>query len=303
MHGYEESGIVRRKGCGTAEAAVRCAALLGILIWSAVGWAQLADAAHHPVAQQASGSEEAGKVYQSAGTKKMAALLEKIYRESDWKSDPNKPAERAVYYHTLLSKGLSFAQEIVVRQEMGAELLRAGESAQAVQAFEDLRRMAAEKKEHLPPAAERSLGEWLAIAYLRLGEQENCQQMHGQKSCIFPLRPEGVHTLPRGARGAVREFTALLEKDGQDAQSRWLLNVAYMQLGRYPQDVPKQWLIPSKLFDSEQAFPEFPDRAMTVGLDITGHAGGRGDGGLRRRRAAGCDGDLVRSPRPDAAVS
>jgi hypothetical protein len=98
--------------------------------------------------------------------------------------------------------------------------------------------------------------------------------MHGQKSCIFPIRGSGVHQLPRGAQGAVREFSALLEKNADDDQARWLLNVAYMQLGRYPQDVPKAWLIPSSLYDSEQDIGDFPDIAMLAGLDVTGHAGG-----------------------------
>jgi hypothetical protein len=47
-----------------------------------------------------------------------------------------------------------------------------------------------------------------------------------------------------------------------------------MQLGKYPQEVPKPWLIPSSLFDSEQAFPEFPDIAIFAGVDVMGHAGG-----------------------------
>ena len=34
--------------------------------------------------------------YQSPGTRKMAALLEQIYREQDWKTDPNKADERVV---------------------------------------------------------------------------------------------------------------------------------------------------------------------------------------------------------------
>ncbi len=98
--------------------------------------------------------------------------------------------------------------------------------------------------------------------------------MHGQRSCIFPIKGSGIHTLPRGAEGAVREYTALLNADPHDALARWLLNVAYMQLGRYPQDVPAKWLVPEKLFNSDTAIPEFPDVAMFAGLDVTGHSGG-----------------------------
>jgi hypothetical protein len=213
-------------------------------------------------------------VYQAASTKKMADLLAKIFHDSDWKGDPNKPGERVGYYQALLKRDLSFSQEAVVRQEMALEMLRAGDSEGAVRELEDLRQLVKDKKQTLPADAEHALGEWLAVSYLRLGEQENCLHMHGQKACIFPIRESGVHTIPRGAEGAVRELTALLTKNENDFEARWLLNVAYMQLGRYPQDVPKAWLISSKLFDSEADVGDFPDYAPDAGLDVTGHAGG-----------------------------
>ena len=40
-------------------------------------------------------SQETKLYYQSAGTKEMAELLQKIYREQDIKTDPSKDAERA----------------------------------------------------------------------------------------------------------------------------------------------------------------------------------------------------------------
>ncbi len=223
---------------------------------------------------QMGGPPSPGPIYQAPSTRKMAALLQKAFQDMDWKADPNKPAERIPYYQSLLAKGLTPPNEILVRMELAKEMLRAGNSEDAVHALEDLRNWAQQKSITLPPQAEHDLGEWLALSWLRLGEQENCAHNHGQHSCIFPIRGSGIHQLPRGAQGAVREFSALLAKDPNDDQSRWLLNVAYMQLGRYPQDVPKAWLIPASLFDSEQKFPEFPDVAMLAGVDITGHAGG-----------------------------
>lgn len=219
-------------------------------------------------------SERTPSTYQSAGTKKMAMLLAKIYQESDWKDDPTKQAERAVYYSSLLQRNLSTKDEAAVRLEMAKELLRAGDSAAAVAALEELRKLAAGKAQMLTPEMSHDLGKWLAISYLRLGEQENCKAMHGQGACIFPIGASGVHQLPRGAEGAIREFSALLRSDKGDSEAQWLLNLAYMQLGQYPQKVPKQWLISSERFRSEQDLGEFPDYAAKVGLDITNHAGG-----------------------------
>jgi hypothetical protein len=216
-----------------------------------------------------------GGFYQSAGTKAMAELLQKIYHETDWKADPNKPAERAAYYQSILkNNSLRPEDEVYARRTMASELLRAGESEGAVKALEALRKDCAAKGIRLTAESERQITSLLAIAYLRLGEQENCARMHGQRSCIFPIKGSGIHTLPRGAEGAVREYTALLNQDPKDALARWLLNVAYMQLGRYPREVPAKWLVPEKLFKSDRSLPEFPEVAMFAGLDVTGRSGG-----------------------------
>ena len=204
----------------------------------------------------------------------MATLLAKIYQESDWKDDPTKQAERATYYRSLLKQNLSPSDEATVRLEMAKELLRSGDSAAAVTTLEELRKSASEKAGMLTQEMSHDLGKWLAVSYLRLGEQENCQAMHGQGSCIFPIGASGVHQFPKGAEGAVREFLALLQSDKSDSESQWLLNLAYMQLGKYPAKVPKRWLIASDLFRSEEDLGEFPDYAEKVGLDITSHAGG-----------------------------
>ena len=212
--------------------------------------------------------------YQGEGTKKMGALLRKIFAESDWRTDPSKPAERVRYYQSLLSKPLSFPQQAVVRQQLAIEMLNAGDSEGAIATLEALRKESVERRQPIAPAPSGTLGEWLALSYLRLGEQENCLHMHGQHSCIFPIGPGGVHMLPRGAEGAVREYSLLLEQNPNDNESRWLLNVAYMQLGRYPKDVPAKWLVPAKLFESEANIGSFPDVAASAGVGLTSHAGG-----------------------------
>src|SRR5271167_107663 len=73
-------------------------------------------------------AQQPASFYQSPGTKKMAELLQKIYRESDWKSDPNKPAERVAYYKFLLTKELKPSDQVLARKTLASELLRAGDS-------------------------------------------------------------------------------------------------------------------------------------------------------------------------------
>ena len=161
----------------------------------------------------------------------MSERLKKIFADNDWKADPNKPQVRASYYRALLKTQLGFSEQVTVRQELANELLRAGDSDAAIHELEGLRAYIQQNPAKLSAEKDRQLREALAISYLRLGEQENCLHFHGQKSCLFPLQASAVHKLPRGAQGAVRELSALLEQHPDDLESRWLLNVAYMQLG------------------------------------------------------------------------
>ncbi len=71
--------------------------------------------------------------------------MQKIYRENDWKSDPNKPAERAAYYKFLLTKDLKPNEEVLVRKTLASELLRAGDSEGAVNALLEFVRYARRK--------------------------------------------------------------------------------------------------------------------------------------------------------------
>lgn len=221
------------------------------------------------------GDPSAEPLYESASTKEMAQRLRDSYAATDWRLDPSKAALRVRYYSAILAKNtLSLHDDTTVREQLAKELLYQGDSDSAVRQLEEVRRRWQRSGETMPVVGVKDLGQWLALAYLRVGEQENCAMMHGQKACLFPLQKGAVHQMPRGAEGAVRELTALLQADANDAQSQWLLNVAYMQLGRYPQDVPKQWLIPTARFASEYPLPEFPEVAAAAGIDIMGHAGG-----------------------------
>lgn len=112
--------------------------------------------------------------YQSPGTAKMEARLRKIYAQNDWKADPNKPAERIPYYRALLKDNLTPVQQFTVRMEIGKELLRAGDSAASVDELEQLGQFIRQNNIPLQPAVETDWHKSLAIAYLRLGEQENC---------------------------------------------------------------------------------------------------------------------------------
>ncbi|MDA0831783.1 MAG: CRTAC1 family protein [Planctomycetota bacterium] len=123
---------------------------------------------------------------------------------------------------------------------------------------------------------------YLAVAWLRQGEVENCCSRNTSESCILPIRGEGVHAKEIGSRQAIKYFqhvlkNARMEKSSQRTlaiDARWLMNIAYMTLGEYPTQVPKDDLIPPEYFNSEVDFPSFENVAPKLGLNTYNHAGG-----------------------------
>lgn len=208
------------------------------------------------------------------GAKRMGARLRAFFDATDWKADPNKPLQRIPYYETLLARRLPLRDEMMVRMELGNEQMRAGRAAHAVDTLEALVKLINAHATEVPREVQAEMHQELALAYLRQGEQENCVGNHSAMSCNFPLRGGGVHVKLTGAEGAVREYTKVLELKPESNLARWLLNLAYMQMGRYPQDVPRQWLAPPRMFDSEHEIGFFPDVAGIAGLDVMERAGG-----------------------------
>lgn len=113
-----------------------------------------------------------------------------------------------------------------------------------------------------------------ALAYLRKGEIENCIQNHSGQSCIMPIKASGIHIQTAPVESAIEVYEKLLAYDSTDMQSKWFLNLCYQAVGKYPDSVPKQFLIPPKAFESELDFPVFPNISMETGVDLNNHAGG-----------------------------
>ncbi len=204
----------------------------------------------------------------------MSKMLRQIYDAQDFKIDPNKSAERAEYYRSELKQNPDIRSELKGRMALATELLRSGESRQAAEEIENLRKLIKKKGIVPAPFFVKQIGELAAISVLRMGEQENCRTNHNLDSCIFPIKSGGVHKLKEGASNAFDEFSALLKDDPKDWRSRWLLNVAAMTLGEYPQKVPNEFLIAPERFASDYELPRFEDVAPNVGLDAMNHAGG-----------------------------
>ena len=206
----------------------------------------------------------------SPGTIRMAQRLQAIFNAQDWKSDPNKQAERIAYYRAGLQGKLDQKTELIGRLTLAQMLLQNGSSTAAVSELEGIRTLAISRGIKLDSDYDGQLRRTLAIAYLREGEQRNCVGNHNADSCVYPFREGAVHKDLAGAEGAIREWTALVEADPTDMTSRWLLNIGYMAAGR---ETPSQWRIPNVL-RAEYPIGRFVDVAPQSGASLTRHAGG-----------------------------
>jgi len=116
------------------------------------------------------------------------------------------------------------------------------------------------------------------VAYLRLGEVQNCARRHTSESCILPIRGGGIHVETASSTEALRYFTEVLALAPQDspwyARAEWLLNISYMTLGKYADGVPAAYRIAPETFESDEPFPRFREVAPEVGLATFDLAGG-----------------------------
>jgi len=113
-----------------------------------------------------------------------------------------------------------------------------------------------------------------ALVHLRRAEVANCIARHNAECCIFPLRGGGVHAEQSHARSAASDYERYLELEPEDLAARWLLNVAHMALGSYPDAVPATLRVDALRFEVESELTPFKDVAPALGVDAMNLCGG-----------------------------
>jgi tetratricopeptide (TPR) repeat protein len=194
----------------------------------------------------------------------MAAKLDSIANHVD--PMLNEFAGRArVNYLKNIPVPESTEQRFTYLGTLAQEMIYAGDTEEAIDILESLREQLEESDQQLQQQFTENVLDLLALAYLRLGEQQNCILNHSADSCLFPIRGEGVHTLTTGSEKAIEYYERLLaEWSPGDLELIWLLNIAYMTLGKHPHEVPDQWLIPAEHFEENLSFNRFHDIAPQV---------------------------------------
>lgn len=158
--------------------------------------------------------------------------------------------------------GHSPADSVALRLGVAQVYAYQGEMDSAIAQFEAALRTASAGAPKLLPEVEEMLG----VAHLHRSGAANDIYRHPGELCLFPLRPGVSYAKTADSQKAAQHFLASLKLRPGDIETRWLLNLAYMTMGKYPAGVPKEHLMDPSHFASEEDLGRFVDVAPKAGL-------------------------------------
>jgi hypothetical protein len=207
------------------------------------------------------------------GTARMAALLRQraaAIKPMDCGYLADARAETLAAQIAETSHGLRRGQTRIRR---ATELLNAGRPEEALS---ELDLAAADSAGNSADAIEarHDVERLRILTWLRIGELENCLANHCCTSCIAPIEPGGQHKERRGSEKAIELLMPALERSPDDDEYRWMLNLAHMTLGSWPDAVPERFRIGPERFASDHPLPRFADVAPQCGLAHSSISGG-----------------------------
>jgi len=204
--------------------------------------------------------------YHQSSHEAMIALLSDMNKRNNSLGNGFNPEVKLAHVDSLL-KIKDNEHDPGLLNAKAALALKVGKEEESVATYKDL----LTRVDYM--SMERTMPD-VAIAYMRLGERNNCMLNHNGSSCIFPIKDGGVHKIQTGSKKAIEVYEGILTAHPEDLESKWLLNIAFMTLGQYPKGVPQQFLIPGLDSDTAYKVKPFTDMAAGLGLDINGRAGG-----------------------------
>ena len=166
--------------------------------------------------------------------------------------------------------GLQGSSRFFVEYDLAKELMYAGMIEGSVSLFEELynadfRRYFYNEKKFTQFQVD--FEKHMALALLRHGEQQNCIIGHTRNSCLLPFNEKGTYKIRGNTRRAIGLLNHALSIQPGDKTCKWLLNIASMAIGQYPDSIAPEHLIPFSTFDKPYRNGSFTDIAMDLGLD------------------------------------
>lgn len=213
------------------------------------------------------------------GHERMVSFLAQIQRRTA-QENPFLGTQQTMALHQQLT-GLAPGDDALrlrLNYELGTQELRQGDTRAAIERFQVAYDLLDELESELTDEQANLTRFQLGVAYLRLGEAENCIMADASEACLIPVRPAGVHRKPEGSSNAIRYLRETLDHSEPDGRlhltARWLLNIAHMTLGSWPEGVGDEFVIPAAAFEPGANTPRFRNVANPTGLDAFNLAGG-----------------------------
>jgi len=225
-----------------------------------------------PSTAQADNTSQTSATNLTSGTQEMVALLQKINSDIGLKTKYFNNYNLAVAKGEKMKQVQDLGQQIGLSVEAANCLILANKNESAVNNLSRL--LESVKQYEIDERSIYTIEKLLALAYLRLGEQQNCLQNTNDESCLFPINRKGVYAIKEGVNAAIQIYESLLAQNPKDAEVIWLLNFAYMTLGEFPDKVPSKWRLPANSFRSDVEIPKFKNVASNLGLNTMGLSGG-----------------------------
>ena len=187
------------------------------------------------------------------------------------------------YLRQMETRITSIPQRVGLLVKLGHSCMNLGQEQEAINSYAQAFRLLTNNEKSFPAdqlnKMKYTASFWLGMAYLRLAETQNCCQRNTPDSCIVPIQGQGIHEKKESSQQAINWFQYTLKTAPQDSadylRAKWLMNLAYMTIGQYPGQVPREHLIPPEFFRSQQkSFPQFKNISKKLGIDTFSCAGG-----------------------------
>lgn len=210
------------------------------------------------------------------GNRRMVQVLDSLTQVASPQTNYFLSGKRAAMMKANPPKFKNQNQQFRWTLEYANQLLNSGAAEESIREMEALlQQIPGTLDDKIKLKGIKPLFDALAVAYLRLGENDNCVAVHNNNSCIVPFHKDAVHRKKYGSSKALEIFGKLTDVYPDDVQSRWLMNIASMTLGEYPNGLPPKKIIDFSAQDQPvKDFLPLKNVAKDYDLDVNGLSGG-----------------------------
>ncbi|MCG8468165.1 MAG: CRTAC1 family protein [Gemmatimonadetes bacterium] len=228
-----------------------------------------------------------GREGRSGGTAQMADRLVALADSADPMLDEQLNRAR-IRHFSEQPPAPDPVSEILRRGLIAQEALNAGFSAQAFDQLVLIRQILAEADVEPIPGFRRTLDELAGVALLRRARELACSSpptvagLYGDPDAVFPCWVEAPPGEPMASpdsaldalEDAIRWQEGGLQTHPDDVRAAWLLNIAAMNAGVWPERVAEPYRIDPMRLAGEGTLARFSNVASDVGLDVVSVSGG-----------------------------